>query len=462
MRKFLFLDSQELEWLRGFTRELTPPVKHAGNPVMLADAPWETGGMQLYGSVIKVPDRPFQLWYHTTSEGVSHLAYAESEDGVSWRKPELGLIPWQGRPTNLLSTRPHGTAVLYDYAEPREDWRYKMVTGAPPSNCICAFRSADGIRWVPVRRGPIIGTNPDCPMAFLRATDGRYVVYHRVWGFGRRIFRSESWDFVHWSGEPRLVVEPDAGDAPQTQFYGLGAAVYGPYELGTLWLYHTAEDDLQVHKMIGRQEPELSYARSGHAWHRAAQGTPFIPHGQKGQWDSGNLQCASAPVYLPGEIRYYYASTTLTHARGWTVAAQRGGLGFASLQPDRYVALRAGSDPAELMTTIFPFPSGDPALHVNAVSGLGGWVRAALLRADATPIEGMSEAECGPLTGDAVIHRFRWTSIQQGAVAPGEPVRLRLRAQEACVYALFLADPEQRVPYHQFAEPNPSRTHLAA
>ena len=155
MQKLLFLDLQEVETLRGFTRQLTPPPKHPDNPIMLADAPWESGGMQLYGSVIKPPGRPFQLWYMTISAGKSFTAYAESEDGLTWRKPELDLFPWEGRKTNLIFERPHGTAVLYDPADPREDWRYKMVTGAAPSNCICAFRSADGIHWQPIRRGPV-------------------------------------------------------------------------------------------------------------------------------------------------------------------------------------------------------------------------------------------------------------------------------------------------------------------
>lgn len=458
MRKFLFLDYQEIESLHGFTRELTPPAKHPGNPVMLADSPWETGGMQLYGSVVSAPGRPFQLWYHTTSEGVAHMAYAESDDGIAWRTPLFDLIPWRGQPTNLIFARPHGHAVLYDPADPREDRRYKMVTGAAPSGCICAFHSADGIRWRPVRRGPIIGTNPDCPMGLLREANGRYVLYHRVWGFGRKVFRSQSWDFEHWSGEPRLVLEPDAGDPPQMQFYGLGAAVYGPYELGTLWAYHTEPEDLDLHKMRGYQEPELAYARSGYAWHRAAQGTPFIPRGAAGQWDSGNLQPASQPVFLPHEIRFYYASTTHTHARGWTVAPQRGGLGIASMKPDRFVALRAGAERAQLTTALFPLPS--TTVLLNAAISDGGWVRVGLLTADAQEIPGLGTADCVPLTADAVAHPVRWRSASGEAPAPGDLVRLRLQAQQALVYSVSLLESGEEPSYDRFTEGNPQRNHL--
>ena len=177
--------------------------------------------------------------------------------------------------------------MIEDREDHRPAWRYKMLTGAPPSDCIAALHSADGIHWNPVRTiagriQPVIATNPDCPIGFLRAPDGRLVAYHRMDGYGRRVFRSESWDFVNWSGEPRMVLEPDAGDPPQTQFYGLGACAYGPYEVGTLWIYATDLDDLGRNKMRGLQTPELAYARAGTAWHRAEQGTAFIPNGAPG------------------------------------------------------------------------------------------------------------------------------------------------------------------------------------
>ena len=206
MIKFLFFDFQEIERVSGCERVFTTPQKHPANPLMAPDAPWETHKMTLYGSVIRRPDGGYQLWYASRfTDGRLYLAYAESDDGLHWEKPTFRLGGDLPDGTNAVFAEPHGTAVLYDAADPREEWRYKMVTGARPSGCITAFRSPDGVRWTRVGPGPIIGTNPDCPIGFFRARDGRYVMYHRVWGFGRRVLRSESWDFLHWSAEPRLV-----------------------------------------------------------------------------------------------------------------------------------------------------------------------------------------------------------------------------------------------------------------
>jgi hypothetical protein len=422
-----------------------------------ADAPWESGNMQLYGSVVRRPDGLFQLWYQTQQATAGlMLGYAESDDGLTWRRPPLDVVTIDGRKTNYVFEHPHGAAVLFDAEEPRDDWRYKLLTGARPSNCISAFRSADGIHWLPLQRGPVIGTNPDCPLGFFRACAGRYVVYHRVWGHGRRVFRSESWDFRHWSAEPRLVFEPDAGDPTNIQFYGLGAAPYGPYELGTLWIYHTDEGDLDIAKMGGIQQPELAYARSGYAWHRAAQGHPFLPNGPAGAWDSGNLQCASMPLYLQHEIRYYYAGTRARHQRRWEAARLPAGLGLATLTPDRFVSLDAGDEEAELLTAAFPLPSA--SLLVNACTADDGWLRVGLLTASGQPLPGLSPEDCVPLRGDSTAHPVRFAGSE--ILPVGQWVRLLVRARRARLYSLGSPAAGEQPLYYRFEEGNPQRNQV--
>ena len=455
MLKILFFDYREIETMSGFTRKLGRPVKCAKNPLFVADAPWENGNMQLYGSVIKAPGKPFQMWYSVIHKPWHmYLAYAESDDGFTWRRPLFDMFKFQGEKTNIVFTdNPHGPAVIYDATEPREDWRYKMVAGAAPTNRICAYHSADGIHWLPVQEAPILPTEPDCPMGFLRAPNGRYVIYHRFNGFGRRIFRSESLNFVDWPGEPRMVVEADAGDPPQIQCYGMGSTAYGPYEIGTLWLYHTDPQDLGGGKMRGYQETELTYARSGYAWHRAAQGTAFIPHGKQGDWDQGNLQCASSPVFLDDEIRYYYMGTNMFHQTHWELEPQQAGLGLAVLKPDRFVALRAGREPAELLTYGFKLPSN--TILLNATTGSDGWLRLEVLEAGGKPIAGFSEADCTPITGDSTAQAVHWKGADAGATIAGRAARLRLRAQNAEVFSIYCSESDGLPPCYRFSAARP-------
>lgn len=454
MIKLLFFDYSEIETIKGFKRLLQQPKKSPQNPLFMADQPWENGNMQFYGSVVKRPDKPFQCWYSFVHPPFTiYLAYAESDDGLEWRKPLFDIWEYEGQQTNVVFAQdPHGAAVIYDDADPREDWKYKMMCGAAPSKAICAFRSADGINWVPARsKFPVLPTGPDCPMAFFRTPDGRYAAFHRLAGLGRKVFRSESWDFLYWSGEPRMIMEPDAGDPPQTQFYGMGATSYGSYEIGTLWMYHTNPSDPGHGKMHGYQEAEFTYARQGHCWHRAAQGTPFIPHGARGTWERGNLQCASAPVFLEDEIRYYYAGTTQLHCSSWELKRQKAGLGMASIRPDRFVALSADGKPAEFMTYTFTLPASD--IYVNAKTAEDGWVKVELLDAGRAVLPGFSADQCRPITGDGTALPVKWTSRRPKPV--GQQVRVRLTARNASVYSVFCCEPDEVKTYWKFTAVKP-------
>jgi len=320
-----------------------------------------------------------------------------------------------------------------------------MMAGKQRRGPIYAFHSADGINWRDVSRFPVIGTRPDCPMGFLRARDGRYVAYHRNESYGRRVFRSESWDLRHWS-EPKLVLEPDSGDRPLTQFYGLGSTPYGSFEIGTLWMYNV--DSADPTSMSGFQEAELVYSRSGYAWHRAAQGQTFIPHGSPGTWEQGNLQCASAPVFLQDEIRYYYAATSILHSKDWELKPQRAGIGVATMRPDRFVALVAGDEEAKLVTNPFELPSTDIRVNANILEGGGLKVR--LLDEHNQPLLSFGQTEGDELRGDSIDHRASWGSVPSAAELAGRKVKLEIRARRARLYAISIGDHEQNVRYNQF------------
>ena len=446
MIKMLALDFREVELAEGITRVMERPAKHADNPLFLADQPWENGNMQLYGSVIKVEGRPFQLWYSVIHKPwKTFLAYAESDDGLVWRRPLTEFFTHEGKKTNIVFTPdPHGPAVIYDAEDPREDWKYKMVAGAGETGCIQTFHSPDGIDWRPVRRFPVIGTNPDCPMGFLRVRDGRYVIYHRLYGYGRRVFRSESWDFLYWSSEPRMVLEPGPTDPPQLQFYGMGSAPYGPYEIGSLWLYHTFFDDKGHSKMRGYQETEFTYARSGYAWHRPMPMAPFIPHGDKNSWEQGNLQAASAPVYLDNEIRYYYMGTTQLHSPHWELEPQKAGLGMASIKPDRFMAHHAG-ERGEILTVSFDLPKS--AMFLNAQTDENGWIKVEVLDAEGHVDPDYSLEKCQAIQGDSTGHAVIWEG--QSVPLPGRS-RIRIVASNAKIYSLYTVEPGEVPEYHKF------------
>ena len=453
MIKMLFLDYRDYEIVEGFRRELSPPIKFEGNPILVSDHPADGNRMSFYGSVIRRPeDGLWQMWYTASPPGGGlALAYAESQDGTTWNRPGLDIITMDGEKTHLVFDRsPHGATVIYDEQEPRPEWRYKLLAGADPSDRVSAFRSADGMHWRRAAENPVIGTHPDCPMSLQRARDGRYVVYVRPAFGDRRVGRRESWDFVHWS-EAKTVIDQEPGDHAQTQFYGLGAIPYGAYEIGTLWIYRTVESDMGFNKMHGHLYPEIVYTRTGHAWHRAALGEAWIPLGQEGSWESGMIEPASAPVPLHDEIRFYYAATRTGHGvKEYTGHQPRCGIGFASIKPDRFVGVTAA--PEGLILTR-PFWTATPEFHINADVLRTGEVRVAVEDIGGQPIRGFELAQCVPLKGDSVRHRLAWRNDPDPTQIADREIRLRVRARGATIYALMAGAEQELAAYWEFDIP---------
>jgi len=454
MLKTLFFDYRDFEIVDGFVRRLEPPCKFEGNPILVSDHPLEGNSMSLYGSVVRRPtDGLWQIWYTVWNPKLGRtLAYAESEDGVTWQRPALDIVEVEGRKTHLVFDRsPHGATIIYDELEEQEDWRYKMLVGALPSDKICAFRSGDGIGWLAAAENPVIGINPDCPMSLHRASDGRYVLYCRPSFGDRRVSRRESWDFVHWS-EPKIVIDQEPGDPAQTQFYGLGAIPYGAYEIGTLWIYHTDAGDMGFNKMHGHQQPELTYTRTGYAWHRAAPGTPWIELGAEGSWEWGGIQPASTPVLLEDEIRFYYVGSRTERGvgRDYDGTEPRCGIGFASMAVDRFVGVETSGE-GWILTR--PFWTETPEFYVNANVSDGGELRVSIDDVQGRTIEGFGIEDSLPIVGDSTRHRVAWRNCPDPSKLADREIRLRVRAAKATIWALSAGGESELQAYWQFQIP---------
>ncbi|MDP6778990.1 MAG: hypothetical protein QGI83_19710 [Candidatus Latescibacteria bacterium] len=455
MIKILFFDYRQLESIKGFVRKLERPRKHSTEPIMDSVQTWGWDTMSLYGSVIRRPeDGLFQMWYTTRVPPTRLvLAYAESDDGIVWRRPELDIAPVEGRKTNIVfDQRPHGAAVHYDCAETNAAWRYKMMAGASPSGRIGAFHSADGIRWKPSAENPVIGTHPDCPIGLHRMSDGRFVAYHRPGFSDRRVARTESWNFRDFS-EASVVMEPDQDDPPNTQFYGLGAVPYGAYLIGTLWLYYTDVEDMGFTKMSGYLEPEFVHARGSTCWHRTAQGSPWIPVAKdKKRFDSGQVLPASQPVFLEDEIRYYYAGTRPRHAETeWRRQAPRGGLGYASCKPDRFVGVTAKTN-GKMLTR--PFWTETARFCVNARIGKGGWLRAGILDTDGKPIRGLAVKNAVPISGNSTGHVLAWGGKPDLSALAHREIRVEIQCRNATIYSIYAGAEEEAKRYWEFRIPS--------
>jgi len=105
---------------------------------------------------------------------------------------------------------------------------------------------------------------------------------------------------------------------------------------------------------------------------------------------------------------------------------EKSGIGFASIQRDRFVALEASFDGGEISTKLLKLTSA--TLHLNAKSDFGEII-VELLDAN-----GQRLAQSKPIQRDALDIPVEWS----GEVAqPAGPVMLRIKLQNARLFALW-------------------------
>jgi len=84
------LDDESFPLIRGVELIMQRPVKHAGNPIIARGDETAPDSIRTQQpAVVRLGDR-WQMWYSAhdgTGVGGIRVAYAESDDGIHWRKP---------------------------------------------------------------------------------------------------------------------------------------------------------------------------------------------------------------------------------------------------------------------------------------------------------------------------------------------------------------------------------------
>ena len=112
------------------------------------DKTHDAGGY-IYGTTLFDEDEKiYKMWYIASSEKYGLIrAYATSEDGIHWSKPNLGIVLVGGdKNNNLLSFCPF-PSIWKDYDETDPAKRYKAIVFSEPDFAYMVIYSADGLTW---------------------------------------------------------------------------------------------------------------------------------------------------------------------------------------------------------------------------------------------------------------------------------------------------------------------------
>ena len=476
----LFLDDYLIARRSNVTRQVHPPTRHPGNPVLrLWEKPWEHGyGHSLWVLRDEKTER-FRMWYnfHHRIEGEDSVryraptCYATSEDGVHWTKPNLGIWKTGGSSENNISLL-QGTidGLFYEPDDPDPNRRYKALVwhdpgdqGYAPHNGFYLYVSPDGLLWTGDRTRCIMphgkgGSFPAQPISGVGDTTNfrwdaklrRYICNAKVLFRDPDTLRTagqcESDDLIHWT-RPRMTLHRDGLDEPGTQMYEHTTFPYESMWIGLLRVMH-GQKGVVPKPPIRRRRPgwkqvevELTASRDGRHWTRVCRGRQFLPLGGMNSWDADYRipSRPGKPLEIDGKLWFYYWGARRPErfkAMGRPNPRIDMHVGLAKLRIDGFVSLNAGVQPGTVVTRPLTFEGG--TLHLNATVAPGGRIRVAVQNTAGAPLPHYTLAASKPITGDALDTKVTWSSRKTIRHNPSQSLRLVFELERAELYSLWI------------------------
>jgi hypothetical protein len=448
-RRELFVDRFLIDQLKGAELRLHEPIREG--VAVKFDNPWE-GMYSGYATVIK-DDSVYRMYYRGlpvagqdgSAEAV--VAYAESKDGITWTKPDLGLFEVMGtRHNNVVLTNAPYT---HNFSPLRDEnpgvvataARYKALGGTQVSG-LHAFQSADGIHWKGLQAQAVFtkGAFDSQNVAFWSVTEGQYLCYFRtlktVKGKSYRwISRTTSKDFIHWT-EP---VEMEFGDTPPEEFYTNGTHPY--YRAPHIYIAlakrffpdKVALPEAQARKLV--EDPDYRVAssdsifmttRGGSHYERTFLEAFIRPGPTPEDWIARDNAPALGVVAANEREMFIYR---LSH-----YAQPSSHMARYRLRVDGFISIHAPYGGGELITKPFKF-SGNQ-LELNFATSAAGSLRVEIQDENGAPQSGYALAECPEMIGDDVTRRITWSGRDDVSKLAGKTVRLRIAMKDADLYSL--------------------------
>ena len=474
----LFVDQVLVRSSTNVAFTLHPARKHPGNPLVVADRPWEGWRLEIFGSVIyDAEEKLYKMWYIAEPLGAfgparkgpsadNPTCYATSQDGVHWEKPLVGLQSNQGEKTNALLYATHLASVTKDLQEPDARRRYKMTCYVHEPAEVRGYNSMvspDGLHWTLRSQASRICPGADVITSYYDKRRKLWVALGKIGtqirGHNRRVFYAiTSSDFENWSA-PELAIFPDlqddAGslarieqvrpmlDVPdnpaemRTEFYGSG---FYPAESCTLalpWVF-TINNKARYGNQEGPFELQLAVTRDLKNWQRPFR-VPCVPRGDPDDWECGIQQTASCAIRVGDEVWLYYCGANYTHGtpvlyRERDPERKRrftSSIGLATWKLDRFVSADGAGPDAQFCTVPLTF-TGD-VLELNAATKGSGSIRVEILDAAGRPIAGLAPSL--PFRGDELRARILWPEQSSPARWKARPVSLRFQLDQAELYS---------------------------
>ena len=504
---YLFIDDHWIEKQQGIARVYNQ-AQPLDQPIIAPDDP-KTESDCAWGNVIREADGKFRLWYCTMTMGHNAAGphemaaagvwgrgddftfhprsdadhpdvqsmlgkYAESDDGIMWRKPKVGLIAYRGNKDNnvILTgqraseqtqgalTNFDGYTILRDDREPNSDRRYKMIAHwesvhywdnyavsgslARPQEMMDRYAAArgeyityspDGLRWEqPLERLETLPSGGgDRLLVVPDRRNNRWMAYVRAGGWSYPAFSSSD-DLWQWSlAEPARRITPELVNAPAVEC--MIPFNYGNQDLGF---------PCGMDKPKGQFTVMLASRHDRGEWSPVDRTSGFIASGPPGSYyATGAVPLHNEPFLVGDEMLVFFNA----FSRNQPTPCPQGSrsIGVAKLRRDAFVGVQSMDKKVTGQLTTKPLRVRGDRLMLNVEQrGGAGEVTVALLDEQAGELPGFGFADSIPLTADAIRAPVQWKTQAGLSSLRDKTVRVALRLHgPAIVYTLAIHDDQR-------------------
>lgn len=469
-RKQLFIDRRFIATAEGVSLTMNPAQK-LGVVLDSANAPWELGT----GGFFRVVEDggKCKLYYGAFTKVGHSLAYAESDDGLRWTRPDLGIVTIEGsKHNNLIYADDAIDATIMIDPHDAPGRRYKAfrsrITSDKATAGVYASFSSDGVHFT--EAGRVFPMWPETGFAaYWDARIGKYVVYTRAFAQGvenqRRIARIETGDLLkpwpfHEPATPILVPSPnnidvvfsvDGQDDPFCDVYTNATFIY-PFAQDVYLMFPTPFRHFAPQRQpwfhfdpgndYGLIEVQMAVSRDGIRWSRPDR-RPYFPMGMENEWDRWMTMMGTGMVRRGNYLYQYYWSTGRTHDSGIlrpeyaSNMATRSAIGAVRQRLDGFVSADFAYTGGTLTTPLMTFTGTH--LRVNVDAGAMGSAFVEILDAAGKPVPGFTRRECEEVCANFIDTPVRWKGSADLTALQGKPVSLRIDARGTKLYSFQFA-----------------------
>lgn len=465
-------------WGKLYFRQAKPEI--LPEPVLVGDTNADGGTVECFGTVLR-DQGMYRMWYQGWPRvefgggEIFLVGYAESDNGLDWRKPSLGIFDFHGQGTdnNLTDLGVLQPSVFIDPDAPPSHhyratghvmpWMYGSLAGAEKVGYYTAH-SADGLSWEPDSPEPRWPPSGDNICAVYHPQQKRAIVIlkfaPRLRGFQRRSHREAEFRNGVWS-DSRIALVPDEFDDvcararghASEDYYGITLYPVGSSTVGFLWhLRHDLPRTVGTeYGVFGLVDVTLVFQEErGSPWLHVPGRPDFISHGER-PWMAQALYTSACPVEVGDEHWLYFSGDAFSHAwyldNNWNLSDKRNrqylanGMKIGVARWPKFRLFGFQSDPEGGLALDLGEITEPCQLALNYSTILDGCVRVKLViqeKGVEKPLPGHDEGDAVPLTGASLARTVAWRNGNVIAPLPGKRVHAHLLMDCATVYAYKL------------------------